>query len=551
MLALIAGIGSVVHLVHARWLTRWGQTALWFSTILMCGFVLGDHLLVTYACWEVMSMLSLFLTSRTAGGNKVLRDGLLMWSLNQLGSSLLLVGVLCMGQCAHTFSLQALSTQWLPSAATYRSSAVTLLLLGVGIKSAQFPVSVWLRRAAHAPVPVSALLHTVGLVGCGVHLLARLYPILDDFHRNVLVAMGSLTALIGSYVAWLQTERKALLAYSTAAHIGVVLAGIGSGRPSAGLHYFAQHAFCKACLFLCTSRASCTQNYLGDGPHTPERTDPRLWKAHITVSYLLLGLPIVGAIQPKHSLLEGVVAWANLQSPWAWSLPVALASSTLLTSLYLGELCPVLTHTSRTRTSAAHLVSVRSAVSLTKSAVILAGAAVTVTVWGEPQWWLPENVRLADMTPGLPHGETGTGWSTALHVATIVLFAKGAVRHRLCESFNLKKPRALGQSCLRAIGGIEDRGRQALGGLIASAASVEAKAQLYAEQTARWWETRAALCAVQLERCLTGLSRCAVASGTETARRFQMLTQRGNLSWAVRWTALLGGIVGWVVGCFG
>ncbi|MFC7142340.1 hydrogen gas-evolving membrane-bound hydrogenase subunit E [Halosimplex aquaticum] len=131
-----------------------------------------------------------------------------------------------------------------------------LLLVGVGAatKSAQVPFHIWLPNAMEAPTPVSAFLHSATMVKAGVYLVGRFRPLLvTDEWTLVFGVLGLATMTITAILAVAASDIKELLAYSTASHLGLIVAGYGmSGYLGAetGAFHILNHALFKAALFL-------------------------------------------------------------------------------------------------------------------------------------------------------------------------------------------------------------------------------------------------------------------------------------------------------------
>jgi len=125
------------------------------------------------------------------------------------------------------------------------------LLLAAVSKAGQVPFAPWLFRAMDGPTSVSALLHSATMVAAGAYILARLHPQLSaapGFGPAAMV-IGLATAILGGVVALRQTHAKKLLAGSTSAQMGLMIATIGAGFPGVAVLHLIVHAATKAALF--------------------------------------------------------------------------------------------------------------------------------------------------------------------------------------------------------------------------------------------------------------------------------------------------------------
>lgn len=133
---------------------------------------------------------------------------------------------------------------------------IALLVFAGMTKSAQLPFQSWLLGAMVAPTPVSALLHSSTMVKAGVYLVLRLAPIYAGTTlSNMVAAVGAFTFLITSFLAISQSNAKRVLAYSTIANLGLIVACAGINTPtaiSAAIVLIIFHAVSKGLLFLCT-----------------------------------------------------------------------------------------------------------------------------------------------------------------------------------------------------------------------------------------------------------------------------------------------------------
>ena len=157
------------------------------------------------------------------------------------------------------FSIQAINTWALSGTATVAAltaAAVALFIAAIG-KSGQFPLHTWLPDAMAGPTPVSSLLHSSTMVVAGVFLVARLYPVFFEGLNilgsdvNLIAVIGGITILIAAALAFVQTDIKKVLAYSTVSQLGYMMMGLGVGAWTPAVFHIFTHAFFKACLFLC------------------------------------------------------------------------------------------------------------------------------------------------------------------------------------------------------------------------------------------------------------------------------------------------------------
>ncbi len=127
-----------------------------------------------------------------------------------------------------------------------------MLFVGAMGKSAQFGLHVWLPDAMEGPTPVSALIHAATMVTAGIFLMVRCSPFLEvaPFAKNIILIIGSITALFGATVAMAQTDIKRVIAFSTCSQLGFMFMSIGSGFYTGAIFHLFTHAFFKAALFL-------------------------------------------------------------------------------------------------------------------------------------------------------------------------------------------------------------------------------------------------------------------------------------------------------------
>ncbi|EEG78153.1 complex I subunit 5 family protein [Dethiobacter alkaliphilus] len=139
-------------------------------------------------------------------------------------------------------------------------AALALLLTGLGVKAALFPLHVWLPDAhSSAPSPSSAVLSGLVIKVYAIVMIKLLYKVFPAEMlgmvpvMEILLWMSTLAIVIGSMFAIVQDDIKKMLAYSSIAQIGYVFLGVALMSETAltgGILHILNHAIMKAMLFL-------------------------------------------------------------------------------------------------------------------------------------------------------------------------------------------------------------------------------------------------------------------------------------------------------------
>ena len=260
MLLMITGVGTAVFVYAGGYLAGHPQqrrlfVLLTLFMLAMIGCVTADNLIVLFLFWEMTSLLSFLLVGfnhEEESSRKSAQQALLVTGTGGLA---LLAGFIVLGQAMDTFSISAIVAKLPDMQPTpVLTTALVLILVGAFTKSAQFPFHFWLPNAMSAPTPVSAYLHSATMVKLGVYLLARLDPGFGEWTlwEWALKGAGSLTAAWGMVLALRERDLKRILAWSTVATLGTLVALVGlrgEGATVAVGALLLAHALYKAPLF--------------------------------------------------------------------------------------------------------------------------------------------------------------------------------------------------------------------------------------------------------------------------------------------------------------
>ena len=216
----------------------------------MFGLVFSNNLVWVYFFWEVTTLCSFILIGYTET-EEATKNAFLAVNLNLLGGIAFVGAILYLATLGG--GIVGIDEILASGKAVALVPAVLIAFAGL-TKSAQLPFSSWLLGAMVAPTPVSALLHSSTMVKAGVYIIVRLAPILTATLAGYLVALvGGLTFLIASGIAISQSNAKRVLAYSTIANLGLVVACAGIGTYEAiwaAILLIIFHAIAKSLLFL-------------------------------------------------------------------------------------------------------------------------------------------------------------------------------------------------------------------------------------------------------------------------------------------------------------
>lgn len=216
-----------------------------------------------------------------------------------------------------------------------------LLVGGMGVKAALFPLHSWLPAAMVAPAPVSALLHAVAVVKAGVFGIVR---VIDDVYGievaeelgvlGPLLAVACFTVLYGSYQALRQDELKKRLAFSTVSQVSYVVVGVTMVSVMAtagGVVHLVHQGIMKITLFFCAGLfAEVLKVHTISGLRGAGRRMPWTSAAFTVGAFGMIGLPPTAGFISKWQLGLGA-----LDSGQGWVLAVLLASSVLNAAYFL------------------------------------------------------------------------------------------------------------------------------------------------------------------------------------------------------------------------
>ena len=216
--------------------------------------VFSNNMVWMFTGWEVTTVCSFLLIAYTRT-EEAIANAFRQIVMNLLGGIGFLAGLFFVAINCNTLSFIGFIQTGLAQPALAMFPACALAFAGI-TKAAQMPFHTWLLGAMVAPTPTSALLHSSTMVKAGVFLLIRLAPLFTVciYPAVMVILVGGVTFMLCSFMAISQTNAKRVLAYSTIANLGLIVACAGVATPEAiwaAILLVIFHAAAKSLLFLC------------------------------------------------------------------------------------------------------------------------------------------------------------------------------------------------------------------------------------------------------------------------------------------------------------
>ena len=178
--------------------------------------------------------------------------------MSTVGSLFILLGIVLLYSYTSTLNMADMANILAQKSASNITIMVSVLfIMGFGLKAALVPFHAWLPDAhPSAPAPISAMLSGILIKSLGVYTLCRVFYNIIGINSSlslILMVLGTLSMVIGVFLAIGQWDFKRLLAYHSISQIGYVILGIGLGTPLGmigGLFHLFNHSVFKSLLFL-------------------------------------------------------------------------------------------------------------------------------------------------------------------------------------------------------------------------------------------------------------------------------------------------------------
>jgi NADH-quinone oxidoreductase subunit M len=205
---------------------------LFIAELGMLGVFAAQDLVLFYVFFEI-TLIPMYLMVGIWGDENRRAAAIKFFIYTFLGSTTMLAGFLALGILAKTFSIEALQG----GAGLSTTAQIVIaapVLLGLLIKVPAVPLHSWLldvyvSSPTSTNVMLSGVLPKLGTYGL-IKIAVPLLPQGVDPFLPFLAAFGVINVIYGAFVAFMQPDLKALVAYSSIGTLGFILLGISSGN---------------------------------------------------------------------------------------------------------------------------------------------------------------------------------------------------------------------------------------------------------------------------------------------------------------------------------
>lgn len=222
---------------------------------MMIGMFAALDFLLFYIFFEAV-LIPMFLIIGIWGGERRVFAALKFFLYTLVGSVLMLLALVYMWHNAGTTNIVTLLHTPIPVAA--QPYLFLAFLAAFGVKAALWPLHTWLPDAyAQAPLPgtimLAAILSKMGAYGF-LRFVVPMLPQAATYFEPLMFTLGVVAMIYASYAALAQTDMKRMIAYSSIAHMGLIIVGIFAFNIEGiegALFQMVSHSLVTAALFVC------------------------------------------------------------------------------------------------------------------------------------------------------------------------------------------------------------------------------------------------------------------------------------------------------------
>jgi NADH-quinone oxidoreductase subunit M len=201
----------------------------------MLGVFTAENLILFFLFFEITLIPTFFLIGKWGYFEKE-KAAYSFLIYNGLGSAVLLIVIMILFSKTGTTNIEMLTQIMqdpnVPLSGDLKLGLLIALLVAFGVKLPIFPLHSWMLRVHVQAPPSIVMIHSGILLKIGAYGLIRfgmgIFPEQFETLAVVLAILGVVNLLYGAFLAFIQTDFKMVLAYSSISHMGIVLIGLAA-----------------------------------------------------------------------------------------------------------------------------------------------------------------------------------------------------------------------------------------------------------------------------------------------------------------------------------
>lgn len=262
MLVTVNTVAFLITMYSADYMRRYTDNWKFFSLLMLMlaginGVLIATDIFNLYVFLEIAAIAGYFLVAFGVE-DESLEAAFKYAVMGSVASIFILLGIALLYSYTSTLNMSDMALVLSRNGSAKAIQFVSILfLMGFGLKAALSPFHAWLPYAhSSAPAPISAMLSGISIKVLGIYAIARIFfnvfgmtPVMS----SVIITFAVLSMVVGSFLAFGQSDIKRLFAYSSISQIGYIALGLALATPlgiiGALLHLF-NHSIFKSLLFL-------------------------------------------------------------------------------------------------------------------------------------------------------------------------------------------------------------------------------------------------------------------------------------------------------------
>jgi NADH-quinone oxidoreductase subunit M len=201
----------------------------------MLGVFTAENLVLFFLFFEITLIPTFFLIGKWGYFEKE-KAAYSFLIYNGLGSAVLLIVIMILFAKTGTTNIEMLTQIMgdpnVPLSGDLKLGLLIALLIAFGVKLPIFPLHSWMLRVHVQAPPSIVMIHSGILLKIGAYGLIRfgmgIFPEQFETLAVLLAILGVINLLYGAFLAFIQTDFKMVLAYSSISHMGIVLIGLAA-----------------------------------------------------------------------------------------------------------------------------------------------------------------------------------------------------------------------------------------------------------------------------------------------------------------------------------